>query len=91
MNCPYCGGAMERGHITGKSILRVVPEENTHKVMHYYTPEDLQQSYQKTNLVGWPLNIPYAGLAPQLPANYCLKCRKVICEIDILEYEEERV
>lgn len=89
MNCPKCSGVMERGYISGKSILRVIPEEGTPKTAYHHKLEDLRQSYHRTDLVGWPLDVPYVGLAPHMPANYCLKCRKVICELDILEYREE--
>ena len=88
MKCPYCGRPMERGHITGRSILRVVPDSGTEKktVRH----EDItQELYRETSLPGWPLDIPYAGLAPWIGANYCLPCRKVICELDIADLPKE--
>jgi len=89
MNCPYCGRPMEFGHITGRSILRVVPDNGTEKKTEKHTADITTELYQSSNLPGWPLDIPYAGMAPWIGVSYCLPCRKVICELDIADLQKE--
>lgn len=89
MNCPYCGRPMEPGNITGRSILRVVPETGTARKTERHTDKISRELYEDSSLPGWPLDIPYAGMAPWVSANYCLPCKKVICELDIADLQKE--
>ena len=85
MNCPYCSRPMMSGHITGKNILRIIPESGASKRTEHPIGKEALAEFQKTNLPGYPLDIPYAGMAPWVSAEYCLRCKKVVCILDIAD------
>lgn len=91
MNCPICGAPMQRGHITGKSILRVVPDNGEKKNTRRLQDDHLTETYEALQLPGYPLDTSYAGLAPWVIAEYCLPCKKVYAQLDILDFGKEEL
>lgn len=73
---------MDAGHVTGQSILRFISGASDKQSRHY-THEDIDQLNIDPDRDGWPLNVPYSGLAPLLDAHLCRECRKVFCQMDI--------
>lgn len=89
MTCPTCGRPMQAGHITGTNMLRIIPDTGVQKKTEKHASGFTIEEFRQTNLGGWPLDIPYAGMAPWVSARYCLPCRKVICQLDIAVLEKE--
>lgn len=83
MKCPWCGQEMTHGNITGGKMLRLVPDPETPKQTHRLN-RNLPPSQYENGLEGMLLDVPYAGLAPWIPADYCRSCKKVIFDADIL-------
>lgn len=83
MKCPFCGGDMHHGNITGSKVLRLVPDSETPKEVHRIF-ENADQKQRNNGLEGNILNVPYHGLAPWIPADYCKVCNKVIFTATII-------
>ena len=84
MKCPYCGGEMQHGNITGSKMLRLSPPSETPKNLHRIGIGDEGAGIKNSGLAGLILDVPYAGLAPWIPADYCHSCKKVIFDADII-------
>ena len=84
MKCPYCGGEMQHGQITGSKVLRLSPPAEPPKNLHRIGLEDGGNGVKKAGLVGEILDVPYAGLALWIPADYCQACKKMIFDTDII-------
>lgn len=84
MNCPWCGKEMLHGNLTGNKLLRLVPDTDPPKQTQRYE-RNLPPSQYETGLEGIYLDVPYAGLAPWIPADFCRDCRRVVFEADVLQ------
>ena len=76
MNCPYCGGPMEHGEITGdgRGKVRWVPEgELPTKLDRFFA-----DPYRR-RLTG----ATYKMFCFWIQSDYCPKCRKMIFDTDI--------
>ena len=72
MKCPYCGGEMQHGNITGSKMLRLAP------------PSDAPKNLHRIGVGDEAAGIKNSGLAPWIPADYCRSCKKVIFDADII-------
>ena len=89
MNCPYCKRVLKKGHITGQSILRIIPDNGQQKASRRSSDEFREDEYRATNLPGYPLDIGYVGMAPWISAFYCTNCKKAYAQMDMMMVEEE--
>ena len=83
MKCPYCGQEMTHGNLTGGKLIRLVPDTDPPKQTYRHNGS-LPESQYQTGLDGILLDVPYAGLAPWIPADFCQTCKKVIFDADVL-------
>ena len=79
MLCPWCGKEMIHGYLTGNQLFRLMPEPETPRKTHRRS-NDLPPSQYETGIDAIVLDVPYAGLAPWIPADYCMPCKKVVFE-----------
>lgn len=83
MICPWCGKEMLHGNITGSKVLRLAPDPESPKQVHRIF-QDVPDRQFDNGLEGHLLDVTYAGLAPWIPADYCMDCRRVVFEANIL-------
>lgn len=84
MQCPYCGAEMRHGNITGGKILRLMPDTGTPKKVHSILESATREQIQN-GIEGTILDVPYSGLAPWIPADFCEGCKKIIFETEMIE------
>lgn len=84
MNCPYCGQEMQHGQITGSKVLRLSPPADPPGNLHRISAEENRKTLHGAGLNGEILDVPYAGLALWIPADYCRSCKKMIFDTDII-------
>ena len=84
MKCPYCGKEMQHGQITGSKVLRLSPPTDKPKNLHRIGLGDDGAGIKSSGLEGMILDVPYAGLAPWIPADYCRSCKKMIFDADVI-------
>ena len=80
---------VEEGHVTGHSVLRLVPDNGEKKATHRSGDSFSMDEYRASRLPGYPLDIPYVGMAPWVEAVYCTACKKAICQLDLIMEETE--
>ena len=84
MKCPYCRKEMQHGQITGSKVLRLSPPTDKPKNLHRIGLGDDGAGIKNSGLEGMILDVPYAGLAPWIPADYCRSCKKMIFDADVI-------
>ena len=83
MKCPWCSEEMIHGYLTGNQMFRLMPEPETPKQTRRLN-NSLPPSQYETGINAIVLDVPYAGLAPWIPADYCRACKKVIFEAGVI-------
>ena len=75
---------MQHGQITGSKVLRLSPPTDKPKNLHRIGLGDDGAGIKNSGLEGMILDVPYAGLAPWIPADYCRSCKKMIFDADVI-------
>lgn len=84
MKCPFCGGEMQSGQITGGKVLRFAPPAQPPKNLQRIGAEDNGKLVRNAGFSGEILDVPYSGLSLWIPAEYCRSCKKMIFDADII-------
>ena len=87
MNCPHCSRPMEPGHITGTSVIRIIPDSEAPKKNTSPLPPETIEEFRAARLPGYLLDIEYSGMAAWIKAEYCIHCKKAVCVLDLIDTE----